>query len=189
MIVKQIDNPEKAESVFYIFHRITIPGIGTLYNKTPSEMRAMITQVPPKSPWEYRLIWPVELFADTAGEEVIACIIDAVHAVTLDSLTATPNNGQISIVWTTGTEENSAGTRIWRGEPSNGQCSEDPNNYTNVTQVTPLIASRAASVSGATYTYTDQNVQAGKTYCYAVEDVDYNGVSTYHMDKVASARN
>ncbi|WP_256359168.1 hypothetical protein [Candidatus Marithrix sp. Canyon 246] len=36
--------------------------------------------------------------------------------------------------------------------------------------------------------YTDQNVEAGVTYCYGLEDVDYDGKRTFHADKIISAR-
>jgi hypothetical protein len=68
-----------------------------------------------------------------------------------------------------------------------GTCSTDPNNYTDVQTISPLVASQGTEVSGATYTMTDNNVVSENTYCYALEDRDFGGNSTFHLNDIASA--
>jgi hypothetical protein len=109
-------------------------------------------------------------------------------SVKLDAFTATAGNGEVALEWATGTEKNNAGFVVWRGQPLDGKCSNDPKNYTDDVQaITPLVASQGTEVSGATYTMTDSNVVSGNTYCYALEDIDYNGKSTFHMNDIVSA--
>ena len=108
-------------------------------------------------------------------------------SVTLDYFTATAGNSEVALKWATGTEKDNAGFKVWRGQPLGGQCSNDPNNYTNVQAISPLVASQGTEVSGATYTMTDSNVVSGNTYCYALEDHDFGGKSTFHLDDIVSA--
>jgi hypothetical protein len=42
-------------------------------------------------------------------------------------------------------------------------------------------------VLGANYSEEDQNVEAGVTYCYGLEDVDYDGIRKFHVDNIISA--
>jgi hypothetical protein len=120
----------------------------------------------------------------------VAYLVDARHVVlsiTLDSFTATASNGEVALEWATGTEKDNAGFKVWRGQPLDGQCSNDPKNYKDVQAITPLVNSKGTEVSGATYTMTDSNVVSGNTYCYALEDRDFAGKSTYHLDNIVSA--
>jgi hypothetical protein len=109
------------------------------------------------------------------------------NSVTLDSFTATASNGEVALEWATGIEKDNAGFFVWRGQSVNGQCSNDPKNYKDVQAITPLVNSKGTEVSGATYTMTDSNVVSGNTYCYALEDRDFAGKSTYHLDNIVSA--
>jgi len=110
-------------------------------------------------------------------------------SVSLDTFTANAADGKITINWTTGTETNNAGFTLWRATPIDGQCSTDPYNYKDVKQVQPLVYSKAEDgVLGASYSEPDQNVEPDVTYCYGLEDVDYNGKRTFHVDKIISAR-
>lgn len=107
-------------------------------------------------------------------------------SVNLSSFTVNAINGQTALELTTGTEKDNAGFYVWRGQPLDGKCSDNPNNYTDVQTITPLVASQGTDVSGATYTITDRHVVSGNTYCYALEDIDFSGNSTFHMDKIIS---
>jgi len=109
-------------------------------------------------------------------------------SVSLDSFTANAADGKITINWTTGTETNNAGFTLWRATPIDGQCSTNPYNYKDVKQVQPLVYSKSQDgVLGASYSEEDQNVESGVTYCYGLEDVEYNGKRTFHVDKIISA--
>jgi len=109
-------------------------------------------------------------------------------SVSLDSFTANAADGKVTINWTTGTETNNAGFTLWRATPIDGQCSTDPYNYKDVKQVQPLVYSKSLDgVLGASYSEEDQNVEAGVTYCYGLEDIEYNGKRKFHIDKIISA--
>ena len=109
-------------------------------------------------------------------------------SITLDTFIANAANGKVTINWTTGTETDNAGFTLWRATPKDGQCSLNPSNYKDVRQVQPLVYSKAQDgVLGASYSEEDQNVEAGVTYCYGLEDVDYDGKRTFHVDQIISA--
>jgi hypothetical protein len=109
-------------------------------------------------------------------------------SVTLDKFTANAANGKIIINWTTGTETNNAGFILWRATPIDGQCTTNPYNYKNVKQVQPLVYSKAKDgVLGASYSEEDNNVEPKVTYCYGLEDIDYDGKRTFHIDQIISA--
>ncbi|WP_069471167.1 hypothetical protein [Candidatus Marithrix sp. Canyon 246] len=109
-------------------------------------------------------------------------------SVSLDTFTTNAADGKITINWTTGTETNNAGFTLWRATPKDGQCSLDPSNYKDVKQVQPLVYSKSQDgVLGASYSEPDQNVEAGVTYCYGLEDIEYDGTRTFHADKIISA--
>jgi hypothetical protein len=187
-IEEQASDPAKAYSFFMISFEIDTP-FGTLHNEKPLNMESVIMWVPPKSIFTYTHSLPeaVPLYNET-GERV-ACLKNAKHrlAVTLDSFTAKAKNDSVKLKWKTGTEKDNAGFVVWRGEPVNGQCSNDPNNYTNVQAISPLVASQGTEVSGATYKMTDSNVVSGNTYCYVLEDVEYDGDNNFHMNDIVSA--
>jgi hypothetical protein len=106
-------------------------------------------------------------------------------SVSLASFEAQAQGKNVTVTWETGFEKNNAGFVVWRGEPVNGQCSNDPNNYINVMPVAPLVNSTSSEVSGATYEVKDPDLMPGR-YCYALEDIGYNEVHTFHLDQVAS---
>ena len=113
---------------------------------------------------------------------------DTILSVSLDTFTANAADDKITINWTTGTETDNAGFTLWRATPIDGQCSLNPSNYKDVRQVQPLVYSKAQDgVLGANYSEEDQDVEAGVTYCYGLEDVDYDGIRKFHVDKIISA--
>jgi hypothetical protein len=108
-------------------------------------------------------------------------------SVTLDSFTATASNGEVALEWATGTEKDNAKFVVWRYQSLDGTCSTEPNNYTDVQTVGSSVASQGTEVSGATYNVTDSNVVYGNTYCYVLEDVEYDGDSIFHWNDIVSA--
>ena len=51
-----------------------------------------------------------------------------------------------------------------------------------------LIPAKGTSTQGASYEYVDTNVKNRKTYYYKLEDIDINGVSTFHAPVSAKPR-
>ena len=51
-----------------------------------------------------------------------------------------------------------------------------------------LIPAQGSSTQGAGYEFIDKNVQNRKTYYYKLEDINLNGVSTFHGPESAMPR-
>ena len=81
----------------------------------------------------------------------------------------------IEIEWETATEVATAGFNLYRSQSEDG-------NYVQINE--QMIPSRGTAVSGATYTYEDQNVEAGETYYYLLEEIELDAsTQQYEEDK------
>jgi hypothetical protein len=78
---------------------------------------------------------------------------------------------KIEIEWETETEINTAGFNIYRSDSAEGEF----------VRINPqIIPSQSDAVSGATYLYTDKNVERGKTYYYRLEDIEFDNSTQQH---------
>ncbi|MDY6991053.1 MAG: Ig-like domain-containing protein, partial [Pseudomonadota bacterium] len=94
--------------------------------------------------------------------------------VDLIGLTAEPSPAGIRLSWETASELDHAGFILKRAvQDQNGQLHHP-------TQLTELIPAQGNLLNGATYTFEDQNVVAGKRYAYWLEDIDINGIRVIH---------
>jgi hypothetical protein len=87
--------------------------------------------------------------------------------IELSVLDATPSNGQVILKWKTETETGNAGYNVWRAD-----------NFVKINNA--VIPALGSSVDGADYNFVDQWVLNGKRYFYLLEDIDNNGISTFH---------
>jgi hypothetical protein len=86
--------------------------------------------------------------------------------------TATPQGSGVLVQWETAIEIDNVGFNLYRAQAPEG-------DWMRLNET--LIPSQApGSVFGATYTWFDENVQAGLTYYYKLEDVEVGGRSTFH---------
>ena len=85
----------------------------------------------------------------------------------------------MAIAWTTESEIDNAGFNLYRSESENG-------DYTKINN--SLIPAKGSSTQGASYEFTDKDVQNRKTYYYKLEDIDLNGTSTMHGPVSATPR-
>jgi hypothetical protein len=109
------------------------------------------------------------------------------NLATLASFTAEAVNGKVILDWTTATEIENAGFLVWRGQSLTGQCSDNADDYTDIQQVGSWINTNSKDgMLGASYSYEDAGMVPGTTYYYALEDIDDNGKSTYHMAHIIS---
>ena len=119
---------------------------------------------------------------------VVSESVIEVTLVTLinNSFTATTSNGGVTIAWESASEIDNAGFFVWRGQLKAGKtkCSQNVKHYTEVKKISPFIPAQG---SGASYSYEDNQVASGNTYCYALEDVDLMGKPTYHLDDITAA--
>jgi len=106
----------------------------------------------------------------TAG--AIDFLNPAPTAVELTRFEAKAVRRGVRIEWETASEINTLGFNLYRAESLDG-----PQVQINAS----LIPSQApGSPVGASYTQLDQNVQAGTTYYYWLEDVNIEGIATLH---------
>jgi uncharacterized repeat protein (TIGR01451 family) len=97
---------------------------------------------------------------------------DVPTAVTLASFTATAQGGNILVTWETAIEIDNVGFNLHRSTSPDG-------SYFKLNET--LIPSQApGSIFGATYTWLDEDVEAGTTYYYKLEDVEVGGRRTFH---------
>ncbi|RKZ80715.1 MAG: hypothetical protein DRR19_23155 [Candidatus Parabeggiatoa sp. nov. 1] len=103
-------------------------------------------------------------------------------AVELADFTAIAEDGGIRLDWETASEIDNAGFFIVRArQDENGE-------YTEITRITPQpILSVDGSINGASYSYRDSNVVSGNTYYYAIEDIEFSGKTSLHMELIDSA--
>ncbi len=91
-------------------------------------------------------------------------------AVTLTSFSADRQTKGVWLNWTTGSELNSLGFQIYRSTSG---------NRSDAMLVTPqFIVSRGTGASGASYSFLDQNTEAGASYHYWLIEQDIGGGSS-----------
>jgi hypothetical protein len=114
--------------------------------------------------------------------------------ITLTEFTATAVEGAIALQWTA-IPEDTVAFRLWRGVPKGETCSQQVADYFDVTLIKEsddsdkplLIWTIGDSRIETTYSYLDQHVVSGVTYCYVIEDLGAYSGSTYYLDFIPSA--
>lgn len=101
---------------------------------------------------------------------VILKPIGGATAIELASFAARTSVSSIALDWETGTEVDNAGFNLYRATAPEGP-------YTKINDT--FIPAEGDPVAGASYRLMDKGLPAG-TYCYLLEDVDYNSVKTQH---------
>ena len=91
-------------------------------------------------------------------------------AIELVSFTAEALDDAIIISWETATEADNAGFHLLRADTVNG-------DYQRITY--NLIPAEGNEFTGASYEFTDGDVEEG-TYYYKLEDISIYGMSTFH---------
>ena len=74
---------------------------------------------------------------------------------------------RVEVTWETATEQGTAGFRLYRSEEENGVFVAVEEDH--------FVESRGGSMSGATYSYIDDQVEDGKTYYYLLEEIESDG--------------
>ncbi len=116
----------------------------------------------------------IGFYANTNGNQAISDFyVDDVNfevctsvalAVDLIDFNATSLDKQIDVTWTTANEVNNKGFELYRSiDPINGF---------------KLIEAMDAKVNGGDYKFVDQNVSAGITYYYQLQQLDYESTKT-----------
>lgn len=87
---------------------------------------------------------------------------------------------EITVEWSTANELNTAGFNVLRAESRGGPFIQLNDQ---------IISSSDNPVSGGDYEFQDSNVQAGGTYYYILEEVEFNGKTNQHGPVVQQAEN
>jgi len=87
--------------------------------------------------------------------------------VLMSSFEAAPANQGVALRWTTDVEIDNEGFNIWRAD--------------GFKKISPaMIPAKGGATGGAAYDYFDGDLLNGRPYFYLLEDVDVNGISTFH---------
>lgn len=86
------------------------------------------------------------------------------------------NPAQVEIKWETATELQTAGFNLYRSTSANGEFI-----HLNPGQ---LIPSQGSVTSGASYTFVDEDVEAGETYYYLLEEIELNARANRYEDDI-----
>jgi len=97
-------------------------------------------------------------------------------AVKLISFTAAGRPGHVLLSWETATEIDNLGFNLYRRQGGGA----------DYTLVASIPSENPGQVEGAQYTLVDEDVTAGRTYEYLLEDVDLGGTRTPHGPAVAT---
>jgi hypothetical protein len=87
--------------------------------------------------------------------------------INLSVLDAVPSNERVILKWQTESETDNAGFNIWRAD-----------GFVKINNA--VIPASGSAVSGSEYDFVDDWVLNGKRYFYLLEDIDTNGISTFH---------
>ena len=87
--------------------------------------------------------------------------------IQLSALDVEPSDKKVMLRWRTESETDNAGFNIWRAE-----------GFVKVNN--SVIPALGSPVSGSEYDFVDEWILNGKRYFYLLEDIDTNGISTFH---------
>ena len=99
-------------------------------------------------------------------------------AVDLASFTAEAEPDRVHIEWQTVREVNNLGFNIYRAEVTG--TSQVPVTWTTKLNPSLIPAQAPGSGQGGAYEYVDEQLEAGQSYFYWLEDVDVNGQTSLH---------
>lgn len=141
--------------------------------------------------YKYEGIYGLPVVVRAIGTDIIPLDIpitdfdvNLICLVELIKFTATVTKTGVFLEWETGAEKNNAGFTLWRGKLLGNKCSGNPNDYEEIVQIAPLLSSKSSLVKGASYSYEDKSKISKGKYCYALEDHDFDGTSTFHTDLI-----
>jgi hypothetical protein len=90
----------------------------------------------------------------------------------------THSPASITIRWESGSEEDVAGFNLWRKDP------DSPMGLINHKLNEGLIPAEGSPLSGASYDFIDETVDAGTAYTYQIEEVSPEGIGRRHPDTI-----
>lgn len=101
----------------------------------------------------------------------LTCAFLALAALATGFRALTTPASIVNVEWTTASELNTAGFNLYRSATRDGP-------FTRINS--QLIPHSPDPHMGGSYSYTDTNVVAGRTYFYQLEDVETGGATNHH---------
>ncbi len=106
--------------------------------------------------------------------------LDGSLAVTLASFDAQGQANRVVVTWETVSELGNAGFNLYQ-TGSVGDWEPSRRDRPEPSDLLTYVASQApGSTQGSSYSYEDLAVEAGQTYWYWLEDIDFSGATTLH---------
>ncbi|GAB4266963.1 MAG: hypothetical protein Kow0080_08640 [Candidatus Promineifilaceae bacterium] len=84
---------------------------------------------------------------------------------------------KINVEWTTATELNTAGFNVYRSQQPDGEF---------VKINSQMIPAKGNTTTGSVYQFTDEQVKAGQTYYYVLEEIELTGSSKQYRQEMLS---
>jgi len=106
-----------------------------------------------------------------ADGEVEDYLIEVLYPIELTSFTANYIEDAVKLEWTTESETDNYGFRVYRAERENG-------DYKEITQ--QIIPGAGNSQTTQNYSFVDEQIHAGTSYYYKLADISYSGRVTLH---------
>ena len=110
-------------------------------------------------------------------ELILGVIWLIVAAALLVNVFTNPDAQEIN--WNTETELNTAGFQIYRSNSPDGE-------FVLITE--EYIPGKGSSLTGGSYSFTDNSALPGETYYYLLEEIEYDGTTNQHTEKIISQR-
>lgn len=149
----------------------TIPTTTTTVSTTTTTIQPTTT-VPAITTTVYDTAFWQALFEQSQAQlqqcqaELQACQAPPTN-IELSTLDAVPSDKRVLLKWKTESETDNAGFNIWRAEGF-------------VKMNNSVIPALGSPTAGSEYDFVDEWVLNGKWYFYLLEDIDNNGISTFH---------
>lgn len=115
--------------------------------------------------------FPPPVTTTTSSIQPTTTTTEPATLITLSSFDADPGNNQVKLIWATESEIDTAGFNIYRSESFNGE-------FVKINE--ELIPAKGSSTEGASYEFTDKDLNNRRIYFYKLEDIDTFGNSTFH---------
>jgi hypothetical protein len=143
--------------------------VGAATAKTTAQMKTGSTFT--DAGWDFTDTWTI----GAGSNDGYPYLQDTPLVVDLVSFTATGFEDHVLLEWETASEIDNAGFHLWRSETEDGE-------YVRITD--SLIPAEGSPTLGVEYEYEDLDVEPGRTYYYKLEDIDTDGLNTFHAESV-----
>ncbi|MBN1424461.1 hypothetical protein JXA88_07885 [Candidatus Fermentibacteria bacterium] len=143
-----------------------VPGVNQLSFSVPASAQTGIIN----ARFRFSTAGGLSFTGEAPDGEVEDYQITVTVAIELGSFSATVRDGGVLLTWSTHSEHENLGFRLFR--------SEDPEDFLAITR--DLIPGAGTTLSPRHYSLVDEDVVPGRTYYYLLSDISFDGVETSH---------